>query len=409
MKKEYQVIIIGAGPAGIGAARALQKNGISDFIVIDREEKIGGVPRHCLHPSFGLLTFYRPLSGPTFIRKISANLNKESFITKASVTHIDKNGAIKISTNEGVHTLIGKRIILATGARETPRHPRLISGLRPQGVLTTGALQQMIYLKGQKPCQNPVIIGSELVSFSALWTLRSHGIHIRAMIEQNARPSVWRICNLLPMTLGTKVMASTKIASIGGLERVEYVDLENTQSGKKERIACDAVIFTGKFVGENTLVRHSHLAQNAQTGVPITDQFGRCSDDLYFATGNMLHPAETGEQCFAEGLLVGKNVANCLAGKLPKAAQIVPIVLKDARLRVVYPAQIALHQAREISLNFRTNAHFCGEIVVRLGEEVIHRQTKNCLAEQGFALKNMRLPEKIAAQIPLNISITANN
>ncbi len=393
MKTHYEVIIIGAGPAGIGAATALEKAGIHDYIVLEREAAVGGVPRHCHHPSFGIKTHYYPMTGPHYIQKILSGLSLEKFVTQATVIAIQPKGHLEISTPHGIITVYGKRIILATGARETPRHPRLVSGLRPQGILTTGALQQLIYLQNLKPCRAPVIVGTEVVSFSALWTLRAAGIKTKAMLESYSRPLAWRASALLPTVLGTSIHYHTKISEIGGLKRVEYIEFENILTGEKQQIMCDSVIFTGKFVGEYTLIRHSHLAQLPQTGCPITDQFGRCSDDSYFATGNMLHPVETGEQCFLEGRRIGENVAHALQGHLPVMRQRIPIISKDSRLRVVFPSCLSgIKEAQTLTLRLRTAGYIRGELIVRSGVEVLSRTKVHQLPERGITVKNITIP-----------------
>lgn len=395
MRLDYEVIIIGAGPAGIAAASALKEQGISDIVILEREAQPGGVPRHCLHPTFGLLVFKRPMKGPQFINKILKFSNEIPILTGTTVVAIHPGGRVSVSAAAGLIEMQAKRVILATGARETPRHPRLVSGLRPQGVLTTGALQQFIYLNRQKPCLNPVVIGSEIVSFSALWTLRSVGIKARAMIEQEERITANRPFALVAKVLGVPLYCQTKLVEIGGLDRVEYVTVD--RAGKRERIGCDAVIFSGKFTGENTLIRGSHLDYAAQTGCPIVDINGRCSDRAYYAIGNMLHPADMGDQCYQEGKLIGLAVAKELQMTAAKIAVRIPINYTD-NILFTTPSCVSVSETlAEFDLNIRVKQVISGQVMVKAGNVLLYQGKHRCLPGRRIILRNVN-----ARLIPLN-------
>ncbi|HEJ7009522.1 TPA: NAD(P)-binding domain-containing protein, partial [Serratia marcescens] len=115
MKTEYQVAIVGAGPAGIAAATALRQAGIEDVVLLEREQQAGGVPRHCRHPTFGLQTFYRPMLGSTYVDKILARAGQVEIRTGVTVLAIKPDGELTITDRHGVSTLKAQRVILATG------------------------------------------------------------------------------------------------------------------------------------------------------------------------------------------------------------------------------------------------------------------------------------------------------
>lgn len=400
MKKHYKVIIIGAGPAGIGVANVLQHSGMQDFIILDREKEPGGVPRHCYHPTFGIKNFFLPMTGPAYIRKLISQLDNNAFITNASVIAIKEQGKIEISTSSGIHQLQGERVILATGARETPRHPRLIGGLRPlTGIMTTGALQQFIYLNNYSPPKHPVIVGTEIVSFSALWTLHNAASNVTAIIEQDSRPAIWKAGSFIARLWATPIHYNSSIVRIGGLDKVEYIDIKNNNTYIIQRLICDAVIFTGKFTGENTLTRHSHLQQNPQTGCPLTNQYGQCSDPCYFAAGNMLHPVETGENCYLEGKKIGHCVLASLTNKLPAIIQRIPIEITDPRIKFVAPGAITFDATyRPLDLHLRLSQPFRGKITLHAGEHLLASVNKSWYAQQKIVLKKVPLPAANALQ-----------
>ena len=246
----HAAIIVGGGPAGLAAAHELRNNGISDVLVLEREGDAGGIPRHCGHTGFGLSEFAWPMSGPAYARRI-AGLVEPAIHLRSTVTAIEPGGILQVSHPErGVTTLTARCLLLATGVRETPRGARLVSGTRPFGVMTTGALQQFVYLTRQRPCRRMVVIGTELVSFSVLVTARHAGIEIAAMIEQGDRitarnPGHWIAQHLF----GVPVRTRTTLTAIHGGAHVESVEIES--NGRRELIPCDGVVFTGQFQPEN--------------------------------------------------------------------------------------------------------------------------------------------------------------
>ncbi len=327
--EEHDVIVVGAGPAGLSAAIALREEGITRVCVLDRESEAGGNPRHCAHPPFGMREYNRVLTGPTYARRMVAQARQVGIDIRVnhSVARIGEGGVLHVVHPEGVQQMRADRVILATGARETPRAARLVSGLRPLGVLTTGALQNMVNLNNLIPFRAPVIVGSELVSFSAVLTCRHAGIQPRMMIEEAPRITAWAASRALPGILGIPVLTGCRLERIVGDTQVEAVVLR-LANGVEQQVACDGVLFTGQFTPEAALARMGHLALCLETGGPLIDQHGRCSDPSYFATGNMLRPVETAGWCFDEGRRIGKAVARDLSGGLPDTSDAIAVTVE---------------------------------------------------------------------------------
>lgn len=290
-EERCDVAVIGAGPAGLGAATALRKAGIERVVVLDREAAAGGIPRQCGHPPFGLREFKRPMTGPNYARQLVATALQAGIDLRLNhtVTALEPGGSLSIASPKGIKKLSAQRVLFATGARETPRSARLVSGERGLGICNTGTLQSMFYLKGMIPFRRPVIVGSEIVSFSALSTCRKAGIRPVAMLEESERAMLrWpfhEACHFfaLPLLLATQVVA------ILGRQRVEAVQISDGR-GRLSEIACDGILFTGQFIPEANLARLSHLTLDDATGSPVTDASGRCSDPAYYAAGNVVQP-----------------------------------------------------------------------------------------------------------------------
>ena len=312
------VAIIGGGPAGLAAATELKKNGLKRVVVLDRETEAGGIPRHCGHPPFGIVEYKRVLTGPSYAKRIVTTAIEAgvTIVLKTTVTSLGREGTLTIISPDGSGELQAKRVVLATGTRETPRSARMVSGQRALGICNTGALQSMVYLKNRIPFKRPVIVGTEIVSFSALFTCKKAGIRPVAMLEEGARTTVMRPITYLPYLYGVPLFLNSVITGIKGHERVESIRIAD-KNGTEKEIACDGVLFTGQFTPESSLARTSHLEINEITGVPIVDQYGRCSDPTYYAAGNvLLNPVKVAGKCWRAGRSTAQWIVQDLAGDL---------------------------------------------------------------------------------------------
>jgi len=388
---DHDVVIVGSGPSGIAAATALWRAGIKDIVIYEREDQIGGIPRHTHHPSFGLLVFKRPMTGPKFIRALVRRCPDVRFETNTTVTALGLGGELEIATVSGTRTIRARHIILATGAREAPRHARLVPGLRPQGIMTTGALQQFIYSSKLRPFERPVIVGTELVSFSALWTLRHAGIKPAAMIEENSRITAYRPAALFARLLGVPIHDNAKITNIDEIETLKQITID-TASRESMIIPCDGLIFSGSFVGENSIAAASHLTLNPRSRIPQVDQNWITSDPAVSAIGNAIHPADMGDQCYLEGLKTGAYVAKLLAGKLAPAAEFMRIQ-HNAGIKMTTPSIVRLEKTGEtrFDLAFHVTDAFNGTVRVSQGKDVLYHKTRHCLPTRRIMLKNIRL------------------
>jgi NADPH-dependent 2,4-dienoyl-CoA reductase/sulfur reductase-like enzyme len=287
---DHDVAIVGGGPAGLAAAERLAKLGIRDLVVLEREAEAGGIPRHCGHRGFGWQSHHRVWTGPQFARQMRQDAKGLDVRTGTTVLEIRDDASLLIRNVDGISEITAKRVLVATGTRETPRSARLVGGTRPQGVMNTGALQQHVYLQHWKPFERPLIVGSEYVSFSALLTCRHMGIRPVTMIEENPRITVPAAAGLAARYyFGVPVRTETRLVAIEGNSRVEYVEVEHR--GRREQILCDGVVFTGQFRPENQLLVDSAFV---------------------FAAGNVLAPLKSSGACWQQGVAAADKIAASL-------------------------------------------------------------------------------------------------
>ncbi|MEE9447333.1 MAG: NAD(P)/FAD-dependent oxidoreductase [Arenicellales bacterium] len=411
---DCEVAIIGGGPSGLAAATELKRLGLKRVIILEREAYAGGIPRHCGHPPFGMREFKRVYTGQRYAQNLVKRAKKArvTFRFNTTVSAIEPDGCLQLSTLEGLQTLKAERVIICTGARETPRAGRLVSGQRPAGVMTTGTLQSAVYLHQQQPFKQPVIIGTELVSFSALLTCRHAKIRPVAMIEPNARITSKMGSQSLSALLGVPIHLNTTVIEIIGKQTVTGLKVRDAL-GDTQLIECDGVIFTGQFIPESSLMRASHLKVNPQTGLPLIDQFNRCSDPNYFAIGNMTHPVETAGTCWQEGVDTAQHIHASLTGSLNQRMPRIEIKHDNAHIKYVTPSLIALPiQTNANTLHIKLKTHSSrishGRLIVQHKSQTLNVKNISALPERKITLK---LPDLsgFMAEDTLNLMFEASD
>lgn len=316
--QHFDVIVIGAGPSGLSAATELKRLGVGSVLVVERERDAGGIPRHCLHSIYGLREWKRPMFGPAYARRLVAEADRAGveIWCNTTVTALKAGGEIDISSDRGVQTLTARAVLLAMGARETPRAARLVGGTKPSGVMNTATLQSFAAFSNHIPFERPVIVGTELVSFSALLTCRTLGAKPVAMVDAADHPTTRAFSTLAPRLLGVPLYLRTRITAIHGRSQVEGITVQDDAKGTRD-VACDGVVFTGGFRPENALLRRSGFAIDPGSLGPQIDQYGRLADPCYYSAGNVLHPIETAGWCWSEGRKVARCIMAGLRGILP--------------------------------------------------------------------------------------------
>lgn len=338
----FDVIIIGGGTAGLALATALCQQGVKRVRVLEREAEAGGVPRHCGHYPFGWREFGRLMKGPDYARKLVAKARAAGveISTGVAVTALLKDGQLRISQNGEISEISARRIGLCMGVREASRAQRMISGQRPLGVISTGALQSMVFLHRQRPFSRPVILGSELVSLSAIMTCAHMGIKPVMMLEETAEMKARAIMRPYPALKGIPMRFGVSDVEIIGdktVQAVRYIDAD----GHTQEVAADGVIVSGQFRPESALLHESHLAVDPATGGPEIDQYGRCSDPHYFATGNLLRPVETSGWCWQEAVETAARVRAGLKQD-PVEQPFLRLKVEGKGLRYVVPQRLSL-------------------------------------------------------------------
>jgi thioredoxin reductase len=321
------VAIIGGGPSGLTAATALAGQVDGAVVVIEREAETGGIPRHSDHPGYGMRDLKRFISGPAYAKRLTAMAKDAgaALETEAMVTGWAGERALRITSPRGLRTVTADAVVLATGARERPRPARLIPGDRPDGVFTTGQLQNLVHLHHAKVGSRALVVGAELVSWSAVLTLRESGCATVGMVSGYPRSEAYAAFRVPGRFLmDGPVFTRSRVIGIEGKDRVRRAVVESIETGKRTIVECDTVVFTGDWIPDHEIARAGGLAMDAATRGPVVDAGLRTSSPGVFAVGNLLHPVDTADGAALDGRHVAAAVTGWLQNhdEMPKAVRI---------------------------------------------------------------------------------------
>ena len=309
------VVVVGGGPAGLAAAVELRARGVGEVLVLDREPEAGGIPRHARHQGFGLRDLRRAMSGPRYARRyveLAARAGAR-VVTEAMATGWTPEGALDVTSPGGRETVAAPAVLLATGCRERPRSARLVPGSRPAGVMTTGMLQQLVYLTAARAGRRALVVGAEHVSFSALLTLAHGGARTVGMVTELPRHQslgAFRVGAALRYRV--PLWTRTAVTAIRGRPRVEMVELTDLDTGAVRSVECDTIVFTADWIPDHELAVLAGIELDPGTRGPAVDAGLRTSRPGVFAAGNVIHGAETADVA----ALSGRHAAGAVAGYL---------------------------------------------------------------------------------------------
>lgn len=312
----WDVLVVGAGPAGLAAATRLKEQGLGQVLVIDRERIAGGIPRHCHHTGFGWLDLRRFLSGPAYAqthcdRATRRNATLWTECTAVGWKNVGNQKVVSTTSPQGIREVSAKAVLLATGCRERPRSARLIPGSRPPQIFTTGSLQRWVHGGHRPPGSTAVVIGAEHVSYSAVLTLREAGVSIAGLVTslpqtQTYSPAHWWIASRGK----TPLFVDSHVTRILGKSRVSGIEI--TSSDCQRIIHCDCVVFTGDWIPDNEFCREARIKLDPTTKGPDVDEELRTSTDGVFAAGNLLRGAERADIAALEGRHAAESILRFL-------------------------------------------------------------------------------------------------
>ncbi|MGI5887475.1 MAG: NAD(P)/FAD-dependent oxidoreductase [Syntrophomonadaceae bacterium] len=379
---EYDVVVLGGGPAGLAAALASFNEGMNTLI-IERENRLGGILKQCIHDGFGLIKFKEKLTGPEYAQRYIEQVLacQIPVLLNTFVLTVEKAGTgfviTLVNAAQGVEQIKTRSLILATGCRERTAKQVFINGTRPAGVFTAGTAQHLVNIEGYLPGKKCVILGSGDIGLIMARRLTLEGAQVLAVYEAKSTPSgLSRNIAQCLNDFHIPLHLSTTITRVFGDNRVEAVEIarvdENMRpiKGTEQVISCDTVILSVGLIPENEIADMLGVEIDAATKGPVVDQNFMTSVEGVFSCGNALHVNDLVDYVSESGEIAGANAAQYVREATPR--QLAEIKMSPDFLYVV-PQQININSSnRKAVLYFRSReVRENMRVTIKSGDQVL--------------------------------------
>ena len=394
--EKVDVLIVGAGPAGMAAAIAAKEAGVDNLLVLEREANMGGILRQCIHNGFGLHRFKEELTGPEYAQRDIDKVKELGIEVRCGTTvlSIDENRFVTaVSKEKGVQLFEAGALILAMGCRERPRGALATPGTRCAGIYSAGTAQKFVNLEGYMPGKRVVILGSGDIGLIMARRMTLQGAKVLACVE------------LMPYSSGLNrnivqclhdydipLLLSHTVIDIQGKERLTGVTVAEVDAkrqpipGTEQHFDCDTLLLSVGLLPENELTRQADVEMSNLTSGAVVDDTLQTSKEGIFACGNVLHVHDLVDFVSAESFKAGKAAAEYVQGKKRVGTY---VSVKDGDgVRGVVPQKLLIPDgdAENVQIMFRPSGVYENAYIrVMDGDRELMKQKKRILTPGEMA------------------------
>lgn len=391
--EDYEVLIIGAGSAGLAAALGAYEEGARRILLLERDNEPGGILLQCIHNGFGLHTFQEELSGPEYAERFVARLREKNIEckTRAMVTSISPDRRVTyIRPGEGITQIRAKAIVLAMGCRERTRGAIRLPGFRPAGIWTAGTAQRYINMEGYMVGRRVFILGSGDIGLIMARRMTLEGAEVLGVAElepySNGLPRNRKQCL---EDYGIPLFLSHTITDIRGNDRLSAVVVSRVDEkrqpipGTQKTFEVDTLLLSVGLIPENDLVVDTGVELSARTRGAVVNHSYETTVPGIFACGNVLHVHDLVDFVSEEAEKAGRAAARFAAGKMAPTDTF--DVLAAEGVSYVLPQRVSKSPGTDIEFMLRVRDEFRGASI--------------CIWADGTKLRSIRRPHMAPAEM----------
>lgn len=381
----YDVVIIGGGPAGMAAGLSARKTG-AKTLILERDVRLGGILNQCIHQGFGLHYFGEEMTGPEYADRFRKMVEAEDIdvMLESMVLSLNENKELGVlSPTCGFCKIKAGAVVLAMGCRERTAGAITLPGTRPAGVYTAGMAQKICNLDGYLVGKEVVILGSGDIGLIMARRMTTEGAKVKLVLE------------LMPYSSGLKrnivqclddynipIKYSHTITRIEGKPRMNglwYAPVgadRKPDLSKEQYVSCDTLLLSVGLIPENDLLNGTSVEMSRITNGAVVDENRMTSIPGIFSCGNVLHVHDLVDNVSHEAEIAGESAGKYALGIADKSGDFVNVIAKDG-VRYALPQRVSKGDGK-VQLFFRVGDVFknCKLVVESGGNTLV---SKKCM------------------------------